>query len=88
MNFELITGPAMTFVCQACQSHVTGGTEPYVSASQGGPVTPGNVYIDTDGRTYCEDCAAKLSVEDPTRSVTQFYTDTKGEEIDHKRLPD
>ena len=92
MNFVLVTGPAVTLTCKACATSVIGGTEPYESASQGELVQPVKVYADVEGEVihahYCEECAAKLSVEDPTRSVTQFYTDTKGDEIDHKRLPE
>jgi len=90
MNFQLVTGPAVTLTCHACQALVVGGTEPYESASQHEPVLPTKVYVDIEGDVihahYCEECAAKLSVDDPTRSVNQFYTDTTGEEIDHKRL--
>lgn len=92
MNFQLVTGPAVSLTCKACTTLVIGGTEPYESASQGELVQPTKVYADIEGEEirghYCEECAAKLSVDDPTRSVNQFYTDTTGEEIDHKRLPD
>lgn len=86
MKFTIITGPAITIECQACLEHVIGGTEPYLSASTGDLVEPPHIFSEDGGGLYCASCAAKLSAADPTRSVTRFYVDTTGEEIDHARL--
>lgn len=92
MKFALVTGPAFTVECVVCHRTAVAGDQPWRSASNGELVDPEKVYADIEGEAfkdyYCEQCAAKLSVQDPTRSVTQFYADTKGEEIDHKRLPE
>ena len=45
---------------------------------------PEEVYAEeeTTEPVYCSECAAKLVDEDPTRSRSQFYTDTTGTNID------
>ncbi len=86
MKFILVAGPAITIECAVCQIHVVGGTDPYPSAATGESVQPSEVYQEEAGGLYCSKCAAKLVAEDPTRSVNQFYTDTKGTEIDHARI--
>jgi len=90
MNFTLVTGPAITVECIACHRNVIAGDQVYVNASRGEECQPDIVYQDTTSQPiptyYCQECAAKLSVDDPTRSVNQFYTTTTGEEIDHAKL--
>jgi hypothetical protein len=66
-----------------------GGTETYVRASDGETCTPAAWYLLEDSTAvYCATCAAKLTEEDPTRSVSQFYSDTAGNEIVHENPPD
>jgi hypothetical protein len=90
VNFQLMTGPAITVECLACHRHAVAGDQSYKSASQGEECQPEIVYADLDGEAYrayyCAECAAKLSEVDPTRAVNQFYTDTTGEQIDHDHL--
>jgi hypothetical protein len=90
VNFQLVTGSAITVECSACHRHAVAGDQPYQSASQGDQRQPETVYADLDGEAYhayyCAECAAKLSETDPTRAVNQFYTDTTGKEIDHDHL--
>lgn len=90
MNFVLVTGPAITVECVACHQNVIAGDLPYKNASRGEECQPDTVYADADSGPvkayYCQECAAKLSVDDPTRSVNQFYTTTAGDEIDHAKL--
>ena len=75
MKFTLVTGPAAIIECAVCKVSVIGGTEPYASAATGEPVQPSEVYSEEAGGLYCSECAAKLSVEDPTRAVYQYRTD-------------
>ena len=90
MNFALVTGPAITVECVACHRNVVAGDLPYTNASRGEERLPDTVYLDCNNDPipsyYCQECAAKLSVDDPTRSVNQFYTTTAGDEIDHAKL--
>lgn len=86
MKFVLITGPAITIECYACQKHVVGGTEPYPSAATGEMTQPLQIYSEETHGLYCAECAVKLMSEDPTKAVSQFYTNTTGEKIDHARL--
>jgi hypothetical protein len=62
------------------------GSEPYQSASTGLlDGIPDHVYLDSTIEPtlyYCEPCAAShAEYEDPTRSVSQYYADTKGETV-------
>jgi hypothetical protein len=86
MKFVLVTGPAITIECAVCQAHIVGGTDPYPSASTGDSVQPAEVYREEAGGMYCSNCARKLAVEDPTRSVNQFFSDTQGKEIEEEHL--
>jgi hypothetical protein len=88
MKFTLVTGPAITIECTVCKQHVVGGTEAYASAASGEAVQPSEVYSEEAGGVYCSECAAKLSVEDSTRSVNQFFSDTTGKEIEPEHLPE
>jgi hypothetical protein len=89
VNFSLIEGEAHLERCTVCGREGIGGTAPYISASSGESREPEKWYTeDSLLSVYCSECAAKLTAEDPTRSVSQFYTDTEGTEIDHKKLSD
>ena len=88
MKFVLITGPAITVKCVVCKEHIVGGTEPYPSAATGELVQPSEIYKEEAGGVYCSECAAKLVVEDPTKSVNQFFSDTSGKEIEPEHLPE
>ncbi len=87
MRFSLVTGPVFSITCRGCQEHRTAGSESYRSASTGRlDGQPNKVYADLDGVTfeayYCESCAlSHVDVQDPTKSITQFYADTRGEEV-------
>lgn len=83
MKFVQISGAPQHLTCRGCGKDGIGGTDPYKSASSGDLVTPDTWYVEAEYPfdTYCAECAAKLSQEDPTRSVSQFYADTKGTEI-------
>jgi len=57
--------------CQGCKKRLFADDPEEVYAEEG-----------TAEPVYCSECAAKLVEEDPTRSRSQFYTDTKGVNID------
>jgi hypothetical protein len=86
MKFTLVTGRAVTIECRVCKRQVVGGTEAYISAASGEPVQPSEIYKEKAGGVYCSECAAKLVVEDPTKSVNQFFSDTLGNEIEPEHL--
>lgn len=92
MRFILVTGPAVSVECLTCHKHVTGGDQPYRNASRGEECVPEQVYADSEGEPfhayYCSECAAKLSAEDPTRAVNQYFSDTAGNEIEPEHLPE
>jgi uncharacterized protein YlaI len=94
MKFVLVTGPAITVECLICQKSTIAGDQPYKSASKQEEAMPETVYADTSVNSnpfksyYCQDCAAKLAVEDPARSVNQFFSDTSGKEIEPEHLPE
>ena len=82
MNLTRIEGLPTVCHCNGCNRDGIGGSEPFPSASSGEIKTPEEFYV--DGNTlavYCTTCAAKLVEVDPTRSVSQFYTNTEGTEI-------
>jgi hypothetical protein len=87
MKFELIIGAAQHFTCDTCGVDGLGGSESYTSASNGEIKEPEEWYqevgrpIPPPLKIVCSSCAAKLVQEDPTRSVSQFYTDTQGTEV-------
>ena len=87
MELTRIEGPATVCHCAGCHIEGIGGTEPYLSASSGCLVDPLDFYVDgcLEG-IYCSTCAAKLVEVDPTRSVSQFYSDTAGNEIHPRNL--
>jgi hypothetical protein len=86
MRFQLVTGPVFSITCLGCGEHKTAGSELYRSAATGRlDGQPDRVYADLDGASfdayYCESCAVShADSQDPTRSVSQFYIDTRGEE--------
>ena len=89
MKLTRIEGPARIHHCDGCAAEAVAGTEPYTSAASGELVEPAEWYESEDGTSgYCSTCAAKLVEEDPTRSVTQFYADTAGQEVLPENLPD
>lgn len=88
MKMVRITGVSITLQCVACGTTGIGGTEPYKSAASGESVAPQDWYI-TEENTgpYCAPCSAKIvEAEDPTRSVTQFYSNVTGEKIEPELL--
>jgi hypothetical protein len=95
MKLTRIEGPAVLLRCIACNTEGIGGTEAYTSASTGERVIPDEDwytpifggFIPENGPTYyCAGCAAKMVQEDPTRSITKFYSDTEGKEIAPENL--
>jgi hypothetical protein len=89
MKLKLIEGIASTLQCRACGVEGAGGTEPYASAATGETLEPQKWYTDggPEFGPYCEGCAAKIAeAEDPTRSVTQFYSNTTGATIEPEHL--
>jgi len=88
MTLKLITGPVTTFQCRACKAEGVGGTEQFTSAASGEAREPQKWYADLGSfGVYCADCAAKIAeAEDPTRSVTQFYSNTTGAAIEPEHL--
>jgi hypothetical protein len=89
VKLKLIEGTPITLTCAGCQSTGIGGTNPYVGASSGEFRAPEQWYAEADKiePVYCSACAAKLTEQDPTRSVSQFYSDTDGT-IKPENLPD
>jgi hypothetical protein len=78
-----IEGPAQHLQCAGCQCEGIGGSIPYRSAASGEERAPDEWYCTDDKfAAYCAACAAKLVYEDPTRSVTTFYTNTEGTEVE------
>lgn len=96
MKLTRIEGLPLVLVCTGCKHEGVGGTEDYPSASTGEILTPEawyqpalQVFTPEEGPTnYCSECAAKLVEEDPTRSVSQFYSDTAGTAVEPENLPD
>lgn len=82
MKLTQVEGPATTLKCSGCGTEDIGGTYAYLSAASGESRVPSLWYQSEDAlATYCGACAAGMSYEDPTRSVTQFYADTAGTEM-------
>jgi hypothetical protein len=80
MTPQRIEGPATIANCAGCKREGIAGTEAFTSASTGIGREPEAWYwLGSDA--YCAECAAKFVEEDPTRSRSQFYTDTTGENI-------
>jgi hypothetical protein len=77
MRFQLITGPPRLVQCFGCLQERTAGSLPHRSAS--GRLLD-TVYQDTVYQAYyCDQCAAKhAETMDPTRSIGQYYADTRG----------
>jgi hypothetical protein len=86
MNLTRLEGLPSILTCVGCNRDGIGGTEAYTSASTGEERQPEDWYQKECGEIYCGQCAAKLMEEDPTRSRSQFYTDTAGTQIvyDHE----
>jgi hypothetical protein len=80
VRFQRITGPAEVVQCMGCLEERTAGSLPHRSAS--GRLLD-TVYRETaSGALYCESCALRHAEGiDTSRSVTQFYADTRGEAI-------
>jgi hypothetical protein len=82
VKLTLIEGPAITLVCTVCGTTGIGGTYAYLSASSGESRVPVFWYQEgPDTPPYCSDCAAKISQQDDSRSVNQFFSDVEGAEI-------
>jgi len=83
MKMVRIEGTAHTLSCVACKTDGTGGDTPYQSAATGEFKQPEDWYVAEGGfGPYCTSCASKIAQgEDTTRSVTQFYDNTKGTQI-------
>jgi len=79
MKLTRIEGPATIAKCLGCAYEGIAGSEVYTSASSGEEKQPEEFY---EPGPYCGTCAARLVEEDPTRSVTQFYTNTEGTQVD------
>jgi hypothetical protein len=87
MSFQLVEGESFSVICSGCQEYKLAGSLPYRSASTG--LLEGRcdeVYADMDQNTpkayYCSGCARKHAIGvDTSRSVTQFYGDTRGEAV-------
>ena len=84
MKMVRIAGVATTLKCFACNTTGVGGTEPYESASSGA-VQPEEWFVLDEGHKddpagpYCSGCAKKIAeAVDPTRSVTNFFSTTRG----------
>jgi hypothetical protein len=92
VKFVLVTGPIFSVHCAGCGAYKRAGDQTTTAAFGQAIILPDNVYVDTEGEAfksyYCGDCASKLVVEDPTRSVNQFFSDTVGEEIEPEHLPE
>ncbi len=88
MKMTRIAGGATTLQCIACGKTGTGETEPYESAASGKLIAPQEWYVTEDNvGPYDAECAAKITkATDPTRSVTQFYSNVTGEKIEPKHL--
>lgn len=90
MKMARLIGPATTFECLTCGKSGIGGSEPFTSASTGKTLTPDEWYATDDEKSlgpYCAPCATKIvEAEDPTRSVTQFYSNVTGEKIEPEHL--
>jgi hypothetical protein len=92
MKLKLIEGPASVWDCAGCGNSGMGGTEAFISAAN--PLVtlnPEEWYRSEntiDSKAYCAVCAVKLVEEDPTRSVSQFYSDTAGTAVEPENLPD
>ena len=91
MKLKLVEGKARHFRCLGCSKEGVGGTEPYEQASSGLLLAPDQRwYTAEDGMsgliTYCSECAAKIVYEDPTRSVSIFYADVSGTQIEPEHL--
>jgi hypothetical protein len=87
MKLILIEGQPAHLVCAGCTRDGIGGTDTYPAASSGEERTPEQWYQDPEGiAVYCAECAAKMTAEDPTRSVSQFYADTAGTQIATENL--
>ena len=78
-----ITGPTTICRCIGCGHEAPGGTAPYASASTGEERYPEDFYTDGCSESvYCSICAVKLAAVDQTRSISRFFTDTAGTQID------
>ncbi len=92
MKLTLIEGQPQHLVCTGCKVEGIGGTQTYRSAASGEERAPDEWYWTEDAfsplkfAAYCAACAVKLVEEDPTRSRSQFYTNTEGTQIDPEVL--
>jgi hypothetical protein len=85
MKLTRIEGFATVCHCVGCGYEAIGGSVPYVSASTEECRQPEEFYTDSES-VYCSTCAAKLVQTDSTRSVSRFFTDTAGTQIDSEVL--
>jgi len=97
MKFVLVTGPMFSVHCDGCGVYKRAGDQSTITdfkeaTNQAILIIPDNVYTYADSEAvksyYCQECATKLSVEDPTRSVNQFFSDTAGKDIEPEHIPE
>ena len=85
MTFRQLTGRPQLVECQGCLKELIGGSPDERSAS--GRVLD-VVYQDVASNSplfYCERCAAKHAEGiDTAHSITQFFSDTRGEFINNQ----
>ena len=91
MKFILVTGPIFSVHCDGCGVYKRAGDQTTTTDSEQ-IIIPDNVYTYEENEAiksyYCHECAAKLSVEDPTKSVNQFFSDTAGKDIEPEHIPE
>lgn len=75
---EQITGHARLEQCHGCRRSAMVGSVQYEGASTGRLLDPETWYL-WSGLPYCPSCASKMTQPDPSRSVTVFYADTRGQ---------
>jgi hypothetical protein len=70
-----INGPKHNTFCRGCNKRIFADD-----------IGPFYVEEGTTEPVYCHICAAAMVYEDPTRSISTFYRDTEGTEVDHRRI--
>ena len=84
MRVTAYIGRPFSYYCDGCRGYNVGGTDPYVNGRGQVAYPPGSyALVDRNGQTcsgvYCPDCARKhASAVDQTRSVTSYFSDTRG----------
>lgn len=80
MRLIAIIGPRHNTFCRGCNKRLFADEPQELYAELSAACTPDAVY--------CPNCAVAMVYEDPTRSVTRFYADTNGTQVDYKRIKD